>query len=46
MDWSVVMVEFFADLIPSQRWAVLRENLKKVVILPQKTGQMRITDFL
>jgi len=46
MDWNVVMIEFFADLIASQRRDILKENLKNVVIPPQKVGQMRITDFL
>lgn len=40
------MIEFFTNLITSQRMGILKENLKKVVIPPQKTGQMRITDFL
>ena len=40
------MIEGFASLITSQRMDKLKENLKKVVIPIEKTGQMRLTDFL
>ena len=39
------MVQIFVNLIISQRNEILRENLRKVVIPPRKTGQMRITEF-
>jgi len=40
------MIEGFASIITSQRMDKLKENLKKVVIPIEKTGQMRLTDFL
>jgi len=40
------MIDGFASLITSQRMDKLKENLKKVVIPIEKTGQMRLTDFL
>jgi Fic family protein len=39
------MIEIFEDLIMKQRLNILRENLKKVVLPPKKTGQLRISDF-
>ncbi len=39
------MVQIFADLIATQRVDVIKKNLRKVVVPPQKTGQLRITDF-
>jgi Fic family protein len=39
------MIEIFAELINKQRNEILRENLKKVIVPPKKTGQLRITDF-
>jgi Fic family protein len=39
------MIEVFSDLITKQRLDILKENLKKVVVPPKKTGQLRITDY-
>ena len=39
------MIEIFSNLIIEQRLESLTENLKKVVIPPKKTGQVRLTDF-
>jgi Fic family protein len=39
------MVKAFGDLVVKQRMNVLKENLKKVVHPPKRTGQLRITDF-
>lgn len=39
------MIDIFSNLIIDQRLNFLTENLKKVVIPPKKTGQLRITDF-
>jgi Fic family protein len=39
------MIKIFSNLILNQRRNILIENLKKVVIPPKKTGQLRITDF-
>ncbi len=40
------MVEIFVDIIIKQRSGVLRENLKNAVKLIEKTGQLRLTDFV
>lgn len=39
------MIALFSELIMHQRLGVIKENLKKVVIPPQRKGQMRLTDF-
>lgn len=39
------MIAVFSKLIVMQRLDILKENLKKVVVPPKKTGQLRITDF-
>ena len=39
------MVQIFVNLIISQRLPILKTNLKKVVVPPKKTGQLRLTDF-
>jgi hypothetical protein len=39
------MISLFSGLIMRQRSEVIKENLKKVVIPPQRRGQMRLTDF-
>jgi hypothetical protein len=40
------MVTSFTDLIINQYERTLKEQLKKIVSLPEKTGQMRITDWI
>jgi fido (protein-threonine AMPylation protein) len=39
------MIQIFANLISDQRLAIIKENLKKVVVPPKRTGQVRLTDF-
>jgi len=39
------MVSTLASLILSQRSDILSNNLKRVVVPPQKKGQLRLTDF-
>jgi len=39
------MIELFSDLIIEQRLSILTKNLERVVVAPQKTGQLRLTDF-
>ena len=39
------MIRVFVNLIISQRSQILKTNLKKVVVPPKKTGQLRLTDF-
>ena len=45
-DDRAAMVEIFADIIIKQRSGVLRENLKNAVKPIEKTGQLRLTDFV
>jgi Fic family protein len=45
LEENAKMIEVFAELITKQRMNLLKENLKKVVIPPKKTGQLRMTDF-
>jgi hypothetical protein len=40
------LIEVFYSLIYEQRYHILTENLKKVVIPPQKAPQKRLMDFL
>lgn len=40
------MVSSLAELILSQRMDILVRNLEKVIEPPEKTGQMRLTDFV
>jgi len=40
------MITAFANLITDQRLNILIENLKKIVIPPKKSGQLRLQDFL
>lgn len=39
------MIDIFVNLINKQRYDILMKNLEKVVKSPQKTGQLRLTDF-
>ncbi len=39
------MVNIFMNLVASQRYEIMKDNLEKVVNPPQKTGQIRLTDF-
>ncbi|MCW4013723.1 MAG: Fic family protein, partial [Candidatus Bathyarchaeota archaeon] len=39
------MVGVFVTLINKQRYQILMDNLKKVVVPPKKTGQLRLDDF-
>ncbi|TRZ67141.1 MAG: Fic family protein [Methanothrix sp.] len=45
-DDRATMVKIFADIIIKQRCEVLRENLKNAVKPIEKTGQLRLTDFV
>ena len=39
------MIQIFVNVIISQRLQILKSNLKKVVVPPKKTGQLRLIDF-
>ncbi|WP_342304270.1 Fic family protein [Methanolobus sp. ZRKC5] len=43
-DWEP-MVKLFTNLVLIQRYDILINNLKKVVIPPKRDGQMRLSDF-